>query len=290
LRDYSLNIKLISGESIELSEDQIRRAFEANLSVLEEGLEYVDSEVQIGTGRIDTLAIDEKNRPVFIEYKKEGEFDKDALVQLMDYLSWFVRDEAHLAYLEKYIKKKKPDVDKISPEIRLVCVVNDVEDRVKNACYVISNPTQIWTYTAIKNESGDTIIIPRIELDNTEREFVISEEVSEDEILKEYAALSSLYQELKNYILSLGDVDSYMTGRNPRFRRKTGRVFANVWFTRKWISLEIFAGKGAIENERFTYWKSGESDWGYVHLTPKEGIDEEIKAWIKKAWENGGVS
>lgn len=281
---------MISGESVELTEDQIRRAFEANLEVLEEGLEYVDSEVQIGTGRIDTLAIDEKNRPVFIEYKKAGEFDKDALVQLMDYLSWFIKDEAHLSYLENHIKKKKPDVEKISPEIRLVCVVNDVEDRVKNACYVISNPTQIWTYTTIKNESGDILIIPRIELDNTEREFVISEEVSEDEILKEYNTLSPLYQEVKNYILSLGDVDFYMTGRNPRFRRRTGRVFANVWFTRKWISLELFVGKGAIENERFTYWKSGESDWGYVHLTPKEGLDEEIKTWIRKAWENGSAS
>jgi len=281
---------LISGETVDLTEDQIRKAFEANLGVLEEGLEYVDSEVQIGTGRIDTLAIDEKNRPVFIEYKKAGGFDKDALVQLMDYLSWFVRDKAHLSYLEKHIKKKKPDFDKISPEIRLVCVVNDVEDRVKNACYVISNPTQIWTYNTIKNESGDILIMPRIELDNTEREFAISEEVTEDEILKEYAALSPLYQELKNYILSLGDVDSYMTGRNPRFRRRTGRVFANVWFTRKWISLELYVGKGAVESDRFTYWKSGESEWGYVHLTPKEGLNEEIKTWIKKAWENGGVS
>jgi hypothetical protein len=285
-----LNIKLISGETVDLTEDQIRKAFEANLGVLEEGLEYVDSEVQIGTGRIDTLAIDEKNRPVFIEYKKAGEFDKDALVQLMDYLSWFVRDEAHLSYLEKHIKKKKPDFDKISPEIRLVCVVNDVEDRVKNACYVISNPTQIWTYNTIKNESGDILMMPRIELDNTEREFAISEEVTEDEILKEYAALSPLYQELKNYILSLGDVDSYMTGRNPRFRRRTGRVFANVWFTRKWISLELYVGQGAVESDRFTYWKSGESEWGYVHLTPKEGMNEEIKTWIKKAWENGGAS
>src|SRR3990170_8947019 len=207
-----MSIKLISGESISLTEDQIRKAFEANLGRLEEGLEYVDSEVQIGTGRIDTLAMDEKNRPVFIEYKREGEFDKDALVQLMDYLSWFVKDEAHISYLEKYIKKKKPDIDKVSSEIRLICVVSDAEDRVKNACYVISNPTQLWSFTTIKNEKGDIMIIPRIELDNTEREFVISEEVTEDEILKEYPSLSPLYSELKSYIVSFGDVESYKIG------------------------------------------------------------------------------
>ena len=279
-----MSIKLISGESISLTEDQIRKAFEANLGRLEEGLEYVDSEVQIGTGRIDTLAIDEKNRPVFIEYKREGEFDKDALVQLMDYLSWFVKDEAHISYLEKYIKKKKPDIDKVSSEIRLICVVSDAEDRVKNACYVISNPTQLWSFTTIKNEKGDIMIIPRIELDNTEREFVISEEVTEDEILKEYPSLSPLYSELKSYIVSFGDVESYMVGRNPRFRRR--RVFASVWFTRKWISLELFVGKGTVESERFKYWKSGESDWGYVHINVKEGVSEELKGWIKKAYEN----
>lgn len=213
-----------------------------------------------------------------------GEFDKEALVQLMDYLSWFVRDEAHFPYLEKYIRKKKPDIEKISSEIRLICVVSDVEDRVKNACYVINNPTQIVTYTTVKDEKGDILIIPRIELDNTER-YVISEEVSEDEILREYPNLTPLYQEIKNYILSLGkDVESYMVGRSPRFRRR--RVFANVWFTRKWISLELFVGQGTIKSERFKYWRSGESDWGYVHITPKEGLNEEVKDWIKKAYEN----
>lgn len=283
-----MHIKLLSGETVDLSENQLRKAFEENLGVLEEGLKYVDSEVQIGTGRVDTLAIDEKNRPVFIEYKKSGEFDKEALIQLMDYLSWFIKDETHLAYLENHIKKKKPDVKKISRDIRLICIVGDVEDRVKNACYAISNPIKIWTYTTIKHESGDVLLIPRFELDNTEIEFAVTEEASENEILEEYSAFSSLYQELKKYILSFGDVESYMTGTNPRFRRKTGRVFAIVGFTRNWINLTLFVGKGAIESERFTYWRKGDSDWGYVRLTPQKGLDEEIKTWIKKAWEKGG--
>lgn len=63
-------IKLISGEIVDLGEDEIREVFEKNLGIIEEGLEYIDSDVQIGTGRIDTLALDEKNRPVFIEYKR----------------------------------------------------------------------------------------------------------------------------------------------------------------------------------------------------------------------------
>jgi hypothetical protein len=284
-----LNIKLISGKTVNITEEQIQKTFEGKLDVLEEGLEYVDSEVQIGTGRIDTLAIDGEGRPVFIEYKRPGEFDKDALIQLMDYLAWFTEDEAHISYLKEFIGKRKPDMGTINPEIRLICIVSEVEDRVKNACYVIQNPIQIWTYQAIEDEHGDILIIPKLELDNTERGFIIPEELTEDEILEEYDQHSLLYQELKNYIMSLGNVDFYIVGRSPRFRRKMGRLFANIWFARKWVSLELCVGKGTVKSDRFTYWKSGESDWGYVHLASKEELDDEVKTWIKKAWENGSI-
>jgi len=262
-------VRIVAGETVDISEEELQRVFEKNLTTIEEGLEYVDSEVHVGTGRIDTLALDEKSRPVFIEYKRRGEFDKDALIQLMDYLSWFVQDETHTAHLEKHIRKKKTDLEKLNPEIRLICVVNDVEDRVKNACFVISNPVQIVTYTAVKDERGEVILVPRIELDNTER-VKVTEGRSEEEILKENASLAPLYQEIKKYILSLGDVDLYMTsGEAARFRAK--RVFADMWFGRKWITLNLFVGQGKVDIPRFNYWRSGESDWSYLHITAKDG-------------------
>lgn len=107
--------------------------------------------------------------------------------------------------------------------------------------------------------------------------------VSEDALLKENPTLSSLYQEVKKYVLTLGGVKIYTLGRSIRFR--SSKVFANLWFTKKWISLELLVGKGAVQSERFTYWRKGESDWGYVHLTPKEGLDENIKNWIKLAFD-----
>ena len=278
-------VRIVSGETVDLPEDELQHVFEKDLTKIEEGLEFVDSEVHIGTGRIDTLALDEKNRPVFIEYKKQGEFDRDALIQLMDYLSWFVQDETHIAHLERHIRKKKNDLETLNPEIRLICVVNDVEDRVKNACYVISNPVEIVTYTAVKDERGEVIIVPRISLDNTERVKII-EGRSEEEILKESATLAPIYNELKKHIQSLGDVDFYMTsGETARFRGK--RVFAEMWFGRKWVSLSVMVGKGKVDSPRFKYWRSGDSDWGYLHITGKEGLDDELKTWIKLAYTKG---
>ena len=70
-----MDIKILSPEEIEFKEKDVQNAFERDLSKLEEGLELIDSEVVIGTGRIDTLAFDSDNGcPVFIEYKRRGEF------------------------------------------------------------------------------------------------------------------------------------------------------------------------------------------------------------------------
>jgi hypothetical protein len=47
----------------------------------------------------------------------------------------------------------------------------------------------------------------------------------------------------------------------------------------------LLAGKGAVQSERFTYWREGESEWGYVHISPKEELDDEIKSWIALAYD-----
>jgi RecB family endonuclease NucS len=84
-----MEIKILSPEEVAFKEKDIQTAFEHDLSKLEEGLEFIDTEVTIPVGRIDTLAFDTNtNQPVFIEYKGPGQFGKDALIQLMDYLSW----------------------------------------------------------------------------------------------------------------------------------------------------------------------------------------------------------
>lgn len=69
-------------------ERDLQRLFEDNLSELM-GLEFLDSEYPTGSthgGRIDTLALDELNRPVVIEYKRNK--DENVINQGLDYLHW----------------------------------------------------------------------------------------------------------------------------------------------------------------------------------------------------------
>ena len=276
-----MEIKILSPEEIEFKEKDIQNAFERDLSKLEEGLEFIASEVIIGTGRIDTLAFDTNSGcPVFIEYKRRGEFSKDALIQLMDYLSWFARDENRMAVLEKIIRKRKSDIEDFEPSVRLICVATDIDDRIKNAIYVISNHIKVFSYMVARDTSNNIVLVPKLEVDNSEVEPEMRQLVSEGELLKKHSHLQDVFNNLKIYLEKDG-THSYATSRSFRFKKN--RVFAKVSFKKKYILLELRVGKNKIVDSDFKYWRQGASDWGYAYVYPTQSIPEKIIRWIELA-------
>ncbi|HZT58898.1 MAG TPA: endonuclease NucS domain-containing protein [Pyrinomonadaceae bacterium] len=281
-----MEIKILSPEEVEFKEKDIQNAFERDLSKLEEGLELIGSEVVIGTGRVDTLAFDSNNsRPVFIEYKRRGEFSKDALIQLMDYLSWFARDENRMAVLEKIIRQRKPDVEDFEPSIRLICVVTDIDDRIKNAIYVISNHVKVFSYMVARDTSNNTVLVPKLEVDNSEVEPQMRQLVSEGELLKKYPHLQEVFSKLKTHLETDG-VYSYATARSFRFKKN--RVFAKAHFRKRYIQLELRVGEGNVADPDFKYWRQGASDWGYMHIHPSTGVPDKVIGWIEAAKKFSG--
>jgi hypothetical protein len=276
-----MDIKILSPEDIEFKEKDVQNAFERELSTLEEGLELIDTEVVIGTGRIDTLAFDSNSScPVFIEYKRRGEFDKDALIQLMDYLSWFARDENRMAILERIIRRHKPDIDDFEPSIRLICVVTDIDDRIRNAVYAIANHVKVFSYMVARDTANNVVLVPKLELDNGDVEPQTREVASEAELLRKHPHLQEVLASLK----SLSERDgaySYTTARSFRFKKD--RVFAKAHFRKDYILLELRVGKGKVSDPDFKYWRQGESSWGYTHIYPSRGIPEKVAKWIELA-------
>lgn len=273
-----MEIKILSPEEITFKEKDIQTSFEKDLTKLEDGLELIASEVTIGTGRIDTLAYDsESGRPVFIEYKRRGEFDKDALIQLMDYLSWFARDENRMAILEKLMKQHNNEIEDFDPSIRLICVVTDIEDRVRNAIYAIANHVKVYSYLVAKDTAGNVVLVPKLEVDNSEIEVVLRPATSEAELLKKHPNLEELFLHLKKILDSDGTI-AYATGKSLRFKKD--KVFAVVRFRKKYIQLELRAGQGVIQDDEFKYWRKGISPWGYVKVYPSKSIDPKILQWI----------
>lgn len=283
-----MEITILSPEEIEFKEKDVQNAFEHDLSKLEEGLELVDSEVTIGTGRIDTLAFDtDSSCPVFIEYKRRGEFGKDALVQLMDYLSWFARDENRMAILEKIIRQRKSGIEDFEPAIRLICVVTDIDDRIRNAIYAIANHVKVISYMVARDTSGNIILVPKLEVDNGDIEPQVREPTTEGELLKKHPHLQQTINNLKLFLEKDGAY-SYTTARSFRFKKD--RVFAKAHFQKDCVLLELSVGKGKVSDSDFKYWRQGESSWGYTHIYPSIGVSEKVAEWIDLARSSVGVT
>jgi hypothetical protein len=273
-----MGIIILAPEDIDFKEKEIQSAFEKDLSKLEDGLEFVKSELIIGTGRIDTLAFDtNRSSPVFVEYKRRGQFGKDALIQLMEYLSWFAKDENRMALLEKIIRQQKPEIDDVEPSIRLICVVSDIDDQVRNAIYAITNHVKVYSYTVAHDTAGKLVLVPKLEVDNSEIEPPIPEVKSEAEILKKFPQLQQLFTTLRVELEKDG-ASSYTTATSFRFRKY--KIFAKLHFRKKYIMLELRVGQRKIADNEFVYWRSGESQWGYVYIYPGKAIPEKVVKWI----------
>ena len=285
-------VKIISPDKIThtVSEAEIQEEFERNLSSLEDGLVFVEHEFERGSGRRDTLAVDEDGSPVFIEYKKEGEFDEDALIQILDYLGWFLKDESRSQNLVNYIKKKVPSsgVDDEKP-IRLILVVNRMGERVRNACYSVRNPIKIFTYNLIKFDT-DISLVTRLELDNEKVELGLRdrEPLSESQILERRSNLKNIYNKVREYVMAFQGVNLHTTGSGDvAFKAKKNFLYAT--FQKKKLRLAIKVGServkelyqaGKIEGDP----SSSDDDRFYVvWLEPNQDLDEDLKHEIKLA-------
>lgn len=257
-------------------EKDLQKAIESDLSVLGEELEKVGSEVSIGTGRIDTLALDSSGRPTFIEYKRPGTFDHNALIQLMDYVSWFIRDTAHFAVLRELITAKFED-KKIKDEIRLILVVSAVSERVTNACYAISCPVMIFTYSLSKLEGGDLAVVPKEILNTAEADSISNEPPPkiEEMVPKQFAGV---WTNLEGYLRSMPGVEVYNTRIDIRAR--SSKVFARMIFQRRYLVLRLLVKRGSINDPRLKFDENEDSNFGNIRISPADEIDDQIKSWI----------
>lgn len=217
------------------------------------------------------------SRPVFIEYKRHGEFGKDALIQLMDYLSWFARDENRMAILEKIIRQRKPNIDDFESSIRLICVVSDIDDRIRNSIYAIANHIKVISYMVARDTANNVILVPKLEVDNADVEPQVREIASEAELLKKHQHLQETFYSLRTYLEKDG-VYGYTRARSFRFKKD--RVFAKLRFRKRYIQLELRVGQGKVNDPDFKYWRQGESTWGYTYIYPSKDISEKIVRWI----------
>lgn len=188
-----------------------------------------------------------------------------------------------MAILEKIIRKRKTDIDDFDPNIRLICVVTDIDDRIRNAVYAIINHVKIFSYMVARDTANNVVLVPKLELDNKEDvEPPVREVTSEAELLKKHPHLKDVIENLKAHLERDGAY-SYTTARSFRFKKE--RVFAKAHFRKDYVLLELRVGKGVVpvSDPDFKYWRQGESPWGWTHIYPSKVISEKVFKWIESA-------
>lgn len=136
------------------SELELHQLIDNNLEELFEIRYIKDEHVTDKHGRIETLGIDNSNRPVVIEYKKTME--KGQLAQANRYVAWIKQNPDSFELLVRKNLDIKGDLD--FSNIRIICFAQDYN--MDDKCLAPVLGAELWKYTYYEN---DTLVIVREE-------------------------------------------------------------------------------------------------------------------------------
>lgn len=97
-------------------------------------------------GRIETIGLDESNRPVIIEYKKTKE--KGQLVQANRYMTWIRQNPDSFELLaKKNLGNNISPIDFSNP--RIICLAQEYS--IDDKCLALALCAELWKYRVYKN-------------------------------------------------------------------------------------------------------------------------------------------
>jgi predicted transport protein len=204
------NVQELSGKSVAL-EKSLQDLMEKNLEAFL-GVRFLASEYSTGkthAGRIDTLGIDENGCPVIIEYKRST--NENVINQGLFYLDWLMDHKAEfkLLVMERFNKEAAAAIEWSTP--RLLCIAGDFTKYDEHAVQQINRNIELLRYRRYDDE------LLLLELVNATTATVsIDEEVKPGKSKIQYKTVSDnlaqakpdlrdLYEELRAYLLALGD-------------------------------------------------------------------------------------
>jgi len=185
-------------------EAALQRLFDENLEDIT-GVRLIESQYPIPNGRIDSLGIDEQGTPVVIEYK--WGYDAGAIIQGLFYLRWVKENRRTFEMLvrEKFGNLKV----NWSSAPRLVIVAKQFSDKEVSAIGLMSASVELKRYSFYGNllSVEDVTPLRPFAVEKVIKEpVIVAEGKSVDGLIKRAdPALKSLFFELRNSILGLGD-------------------------------------------------------------------------------------
>ena len=189
-------------------ERELQTVIENNMNTFF-GVTFLASEYRTTDGgRMDSIGIDENHCPVIFEYKRS--MKENVINQGLFYLNWLLdhKDSFKVLVIEKLGLKAADDIDWTMP--RVVCIAGDFTKYDESAIKQMNRNISLIRY---KKFGDDLLMFEQI---NENIAAAISEDTSvskpkssdktfEEQINGADKEIKVLYQNLSNYILSLGD-------------------------------------------------------------------------------------
>ncbi len=284
--------KELTGESVAL-EKSLQHLIEANLEELL-GIRFLASEHDTGKahgGRIDSLGLDEDNCPVVLEYKRTS--NENVINQGLFYLDWLMDHQAEfeLLVLKKMGKETSEAIDWEQP--RLICIAGDYIKYDLHAVRQINRNIELMRYKRF----GDDLLM--LELVNS-----VTADQPKTAGIKPYDPLrgkdrpeekpelhlQDLYEELRAYLMALGDDVTFKQLKHYKSFRRI-KNFACVWTGTKelniWLKLdpkqETIEKGFSRDVSEIGHWGTGDFE---VAFNDRAGL-EKAKPLILKAYQKG---
>ena len=187
-------------------EKKLQGLIENNLESIYD-MTFIESEFSTTHGgRIDSLAIDNSNRPVIIEYK----FDKSStvLLQGLYYMDWLVDNQAEFEKLVKKKLKKEIPINWKSG-IRLVLIAKSFEIWDKFAVNRIKEEVELYEYVFYENNELklEKVTLPKDFKGKAKTSITKVSEITVDDVLKNVKnkEIKKIVNKLREEIVNISD-------------------------------------------------------------------------------------
>ena len=189
-------------------EKELQTVIENNMETFF-GVTFLASEYRTTDGgRMDSIGIDENHCPVIFEYKRSM---KDNVInQGLFYLNWLLdhKDSFKVLVIEKLGLKAADNIDWTMP--RVICIAGDFTKYDESAIKQMNRNISLIRYKKFGNdmlmfEQINENVATAISETETAAKNKPSDKTFEEQIATADDGIKTLYQDLTNYILSLGD-------------------------------------------------------------------------------------
>lgn len=275
-------IKELKPSAISL-EKNLQTIIENNMEIMF-GVRFLKSEFQITNGRMDSIGIDENNCPVIFEYKRNA--NENVINQGLFYLDWLVDHKADfkLLVIEKLGKKRADEIDWSTPCV--ICIANDFKKYDIHAVNQMQRNIKLVKY----KKYDDIILFEHLNTPNFMEPNKVNQKHHRTHYEKYESAskeIKNLYDDIKNYIESLGDdIVKYENKHYIAFKKVKNMIclaIHNKSIT-LWLSLkfdEIDEEKDFIRNVK----DIGHCGTGDIEIKIKNYNNfEKAKKYIDKAY------